>query len=179
MNLITCAIESPYKACPPLTPEARWLRYATLLAIDPGEHSGWALMANFDNGWVLQGASVVRPSDPWTCPLPRVDVAVIEFPKMYPQGHPRPNDLLKLAATAGRWIERLTPKCKHLELVYPRDWKGTVDGDTMLRRIEEAFSEHEERVMAAVKGQHRHNAVDAVGFAKWAVRQPWMRYKAA
>ncbi len=142
----------------------------SLLAIDPGARTGWAAFGLYASGWQLQGAGVVTPDAEFAH---RMDLTVIENPVIYPNSRARPADILKLARIVGRYEERF--KDSYVELVEPRKWKGTVDGDIMVRRIEAAMTPYEKEVLAAYKGGYRHNAVDAVGLGKWALRQPFMR----
>lgn len=138
----------------------------TLIAIDPGSCTGYAV---FYEGHL----SLVGTTTTYSVPKLVVDIAVIEFPKFYPQGHPRPNDLLTLAAVAGRYQERYQGAA--IQLVYPRDWKGTIDGDIMCKRIEAAMTDSEKALLPKEAESRRHNAIDAVGLGKWALKQPWYR----
>jgi hypothetical protein len=100
----------------------------------------------------------------WTC-----DEAVIELPQVYPRSKPDPNDLIVLAASAGRAREAIG--WSKSRFVLPREWKGTLNGDAMAVRIVEALSEDERRVyFAAVdkipEGSH-DNVADAVGIGLW------------
>ena len=61
----------------------------------------------------------------------------------------------------------------------PHDWKGSVDGDIMVRRIESALTPEEMLIVdrLGLPKSYRHNAVDAIGLGKWFLRQPQMRGK--
>lgn len=139
----------------------------TLLAIDPGKHTGFAL---FYEGELVR-CGVVTPYQDMGAGCLGPDQVVIEFPRIYPQGHPRPNDLLELAAVAGRYEERF--RDSRIELIYPREWKGTISGDIMCRRIETSLTPIQADVLAAYKGGHRHNAIDAIGLGLWSLKQPF------
>jgi hypothetical protein len=83
------------------------------------------------------------------------------------------SSILKLARCVGRYEERFSDTL--IELVAPRDWKGTIDGDIMVKRIQAALTPSEAAVLAAYTGGYAHNAVDAIGLGKWSLRQPFMR----
>lgn len=142
----------------------------SLLAIDPGAHTGMAYFALHDGAWRLMEAFVCTPDD---CSFPvRPDLVVIECPtRVFDQA--TIGSILKLARVAGRYEERFAGTL--VELVAPRDWKGTIDGDIMVERIKNSMSGHEAAVLARYKGGYAHNAVDAIGLGKWALRQPFMR----
>lgn len=146
----------------------------TLLAIDPGEKTGYALFRYDFDQWSLINAGVEHPER-------RCFVAphyvIIENPQIYPHAKSRPNDILKLARLVGRFEERY-----HSSVVYrctPHDWKGSVDGDIMVRRIESALTPEEMLIVdrLGLPKSYRHNAVDAIGLGKWFLRQPQMRGK--
>jgi hypothetical protein len=144
----------------------------TLLAIDPGLKTGWAFFVAA-GGWHVAGAGVVAPDDPTWSPLIKYGLVVIENPQIYPHGKARPSDLLKLARVVGRYEERFAGS--PIELVAPRDWKGTVPKAIMLARIEAALDERTRGACAAYKGGYRDNLLDAVGMGFWAIQQPFMR----
>jgi hypothetical protein len=143
-----------------------------LLAIDPGAQTGFAVFERVGPGapWNLIQANVLPPG----LNLPMVvapDIVVIEMPKVYPNGRARPNDLMTLACIVGRYQERYRNAKQHL--VYPRNWKGSIDGDIMSARIKAALTPHEQGLAATFKFDH--NMLDAIGMGKWALRQPWIR----
>ena len=139
----------------------------SLLALDPGARTGWAFFRRWPHeGWVLEGAGVVTPAESLGVSHP--DFVVIENPQIYPNSKARPADILTLARLVGRYEERFR-KTKVL-LVLPRQWKGTIDGDVMIARIEAALTPDEAAVCAAYQGGYGHNMIDAIGLAKWAVR---------
>jgi hypothetical protein len=146
----------------------------TLLAIDPGQATGVALFfIGPDCAPVLMNANVFSPTDiAWQNYRP--DIVVIECPERV-YGKARVQDILKLAVVVGMYVERF----KHARLVRtvtPHEWKGSVDGDIMVRRIENSLSPAEAKLISGITPpSKRHNAVDAVGIGKWSFRQPWMR----
>jgi hypothetical protein len=56
-----------------------------------------------------------------------------------------------------------------VELVQPRQWKGTVDKDVMIERIKTSLdlSEMKNVCLPKAKGLH-HNVWDAIGIGLWA-----------
>jgi hypothetical protein len=144
----------------------------SLLAIDPGARTGYAWFQHFVNdGWFLQGGGVCSPDSAELLGDPFNQV-VIENPVIYPHSKARPADILTLARIVGRYQERFR-HCP-IELVEPRRWKGTIDPDIMLRRIEVALTARDRAVYNSYTGGYKHNFTDAVGLGKWAVAQPFM-----
>lgn len=149
---------------------------ASLLAIDPGARTGWAFFQAWPQGWRLDGCGVVQPDV--SLGISNPDIVVIENPQIYANGKADPDDILKLARLVGRYEERFR-KASLIELVRPREWKGSIDGDIMCARIEAAMTPEEKVVAAAYKGGYRHNMIDAIGLGKWAARlRPAIRARA-
>jgi hypothetical protein len=146
----------------------------TLLAIDPGADTGIALFfIGPDCQPVLVNANVVSPDDvAWARFMP--DIVIIETPRIYPHSRARPNDILKLARIVGRYQERFKG-ARGIRLVEPHEWKGSVDGDIMTKRIESALTPSEMGITKGLPKSTAHNAVDAIGLGKWSFRQAWMR----
>lgn len=92
----------------------------TLLAIDPGNSSGWALFS----GGVLTHAGTCR-----TPPLQAISAThiIAERPTIYPTDVAKPAGIITLAIGLGRWLEanRHVPP-ERVTLVEPRSWKGSV-----------------------------------------------------
>jgi hypothetical protein len=142
----------------------------TLLALDPGAKTGWALYQVFGAIWHLTGCGVVTPED--TVPDNKPQIVVIENPEIYPNSQARPKDILTLARIVGRYQERYR-EAKHIELVAPHKWKGSIPKDIMLARIEAAIPARDGGAVAAYKGGYRHNMIDAIGLGTWALMQPF------
>ncbi len=101
---------------------------------------------------------------PWAC-----DEAIIELPQVYPRSKADPNDLIVLAASAGR--ARQVIGWAKSRFVLPREWKGNLDGDLMTVRILQQLSDAERRVYFAAidkipEGSH-DNVADSVGIGLW------------
>ncbi len=144
----------------------------SLLAIDPGARTGWALFLKSDV-WHLVACGVVSPTEPPTWPgTKHIDQVVIEDPVIYARGKARPQDILKLARIVGRYEERFA--AHPVELVAPRTWKGSVDGDIMVRRIQASLNPLDRKVHDRYTGGYAHNMTDAVGLGLWAQKQPFM-----
>lgn len=138
-----------------------------LLAIDPGEDSGWAL---FD-GKVLRLCGLGKP------PKPVVAFrVVIEKPRIYPgaKKKARDADIITLAVRAGEWGGRYEATAQSILYVEPAKWKGGP--------ISKRF--HQPRIRKKLEGEERgrleegirglaeglqHNVIDAVGIGLWAV----------
>lgn len=140
-----------------------------ILGIDPGLDTGWAIL---DDGGQLFSCGLGMP--------PRVIkkcVVFIERPKIYPARSMKgdPNDIVTLAIQVGRYSERYEVMACDVRHVYPRDWKGTVDGDVMVNRIISRLDASESQVLLSAleeiraKSKH-HNVVDAIGLAKHGAR---------
>lgn len=138
-----------------------------VIGIDPGNCTGVA--------YVLDGILVEayatdpdgRLTDTWCVPTMR---AVVEFPRVYPGGRTRQaNDLITLAITTGRWIERAYGLGCAVTRVEPRAWKGTAPKAVMGRRILASLSAPERKVIDALRlpPSKLHNVVDSVGLALW------------
>ena len=145
-----------------------------VLAIDPGRDSGWA----FWEGQKLVACGLGRATSQRAAP----DLILVEVPCVYPDRKTPPADLVVLAMNAGRHVERMRTIEQIRDPgaipppafgVFPRTWKGTIDGDVMVRRIQGAIgvANHCTAVeaMASVPGGKRHNVWDAVGLGHWAV----------
>ena len=145
----------------------------TLLAIDPGASTGIAqFFVGPDCPPVLAATAVLSVDDVrWANIMP--DIVIIESPQIYPNSKARPADILKLRGIVGRYEERFK-LCK-VRLVTPHDWKGSVDGDIMTKRIEAALTPGEAALAAPLARGTAHNALDAIGMGKWSFRQAWMR----
>lgn len=142
-----------------------------LLAIDPGEHTGWALF-NSDKQLVDCGLGDARKS-PKFGPLVSV---TIEQPVIYPRMKARPNDIVTLALGAGEWAGIFRPLAP-VEYVEPSKWKGSVPKAKHQPRIWAKLTETEfaivERAFVAgkVPKSLKNNVVDAVGIGLWKVKR--------
>lgn len=132
------------------------------LGIDPGRDTGWAVL---DEGGRLTRCGLGNP--PAVAKGRRV---IIERPQVYAPRYSKgdPNDLITLAIQVGRYSERFDTD-NH---VLPHEWKGTIDKEKHHERIWCSLGPLEQDVVArAMNGiavKKRHNAMDAVGLAKWA-----------
>lgn len=134
-----------------------------ILAIDPGNTSGWAV--GYQGQLVACG---VARAPKWEMPDwvgQRLSMLVIERPQVYPGDTEKAASLITLAMTAGRFLERfpapvvLTP--------HPREWKGSVPKGIHNRRVLGALTLAETRLITTPD----HNMVDAIGLLKWAMTQ--------
>jgi hypothetical protein len=138
-----------------------------LLAIDPGQATGWALL---DLAGRLLHCGLNNPPDA----LPTASRVVVERPRIYPGGRTKnPNDVLSVAINAGEWAGRYQARGFKTEYVEPQRWKGSVPKEIHHPRIFAKLLPSEQVVVAdAGKGiapSKRHNMLDAIGIGLWAV----------
>jgi len=126
-----------------------------LLTIDPGTKSGWAI---FDNG-TLVACGRDAPPPAW---LEGVTDAVIEHPVIYPHGKTRnPNDIVKLAVTAGEQAGLLMANGIRVRYIEPRVWKGTLDKSVCCRRAWSRLREDEAAVAEKWQPEEEGEVKDA------------------
>ena len=127
-----------------------------LLAIDPGEHTGWAA---FDTTLIACGLG-----DP---PVSKARCLVIELPQVYPSHPVPPNDLVTLAFLAGRYVG-----AREAFAVFPRQWKGNLPKGACAARVRAKLSPEERAVVdecaCKVPEKQMHNVMDAVGIGLFA-----------
>jgi hypothetical protein len=94
----------------------------------------------------------------------------VEIPQVYEAARQKgdQNDLISVAFSAGAVARAVT--CSFytgsgpLSVSYkPREWKGTIDADTMTARIESRLTDYERRKIEKCAASLRHNVIDAVG----------------
>lgn len=133
------------------------------VSIDPGVNaSGIATW----RGNQLIAARYYKPSGQWVGYS-----LVIEKPQIY-QGRKQkgdPNDLIDLAIEVGVLSTLFSDGT--VTLVKPREWKGQVPKEVMLKRILSKLTADE---LQLIKGlglskSQSHNVVDAVGIGLWAL----------
>ncbi len=86
----------------------------------------------------------------------------VEVPRVYPAAKQKgdQNDLIAVAMVAAACASAFVGA--NVFSYYPRDWKGTIDGDVMTERIKGRLAPHElERVQLA--GALSHNIFDGIG----------------
>lgn len=125
-----------------------------MISVDPGvKGCGWALWG---------GATLI---DCGYGEVPRHDSTglVIELPQVYYGAKQKgdANDLVSLAFAAGKIASRFV--C--YTTVKPRDWKGTVKKEVMLKRILSKLTDGELTILKGLglPKSLEHNVVDAVG----------------
>jgi hypothetical protein len=104
-------------------------------------------------------------------------VVLVEWPRIYPsgvsekKGTRNPNDVLKVAQSAGAWLGAGVGLGMAARQVEPRAWKGNLDKKKVERRLREALSAAELRVLdaalAPLQKDLRHNVVDAAAIGAW------------
>lgn len=128
-------------------------------SIDPGTRghgwAGWEGELLFSCGFGNVGPFVSRPS------------LVIEIPQVYYGSKQKgdANDLVKLAFEAGK----VSAEFAGVKTVRPREWKGTVKKEIMLRRIVSRLNDNELYLLKdlGLPSHKEHNVVDAVGIGLW------------
>jgi hypothetical protein len=153
-----------------------------LLTLDPGIRGcGVALLDGPRVAWakyvtnpVKSGADVHAVREMaravWHA-LPHLTVArlLVEWPQVYTYGKGKgdPNDLLALVGV-GSALAALLPGAV-VEGVRPRVWKGTIDGDAMVARIQSRVTAAERVAIQLPCASLAHNVWDAVGIGLWRV----------
>ena len=150
----------------------------SILAIDPGTRTtGYAI---FDNSllaacgcWTADGlyemlAEIMLASVRMTLPheiLPELKT-VVERPQVYGQRKWKgdPNDLIGVALVAGA-AAVLFPAAN---FVLPHAWKQSAPKDVIQKRVREALSAAELKLVAEAK---KHDIWDAVGLGLWYIRR--------
>lgn len=136
-----------------------------LLAIDPGNVTGWAMFSDEDlilagtmkKVEILRGGVVLKP-----------DLALIEMPRWYPHDHKDVNDLLDLSVFVGELKHFYEAQGCTVELVWPRTWKGNVPKGITNRRTVEVLSPEEVALIPVRPAKtHDHNTLDAIGLGLW------------
>lgn len=130
------------------------------ISIDPGTtYYGYAVWRN--GALDRCGYSAVTDS------IFRVPAVVIERPVIYPRSAVDPNDIVRLAYSAGI-IAR--GHGSQIESVEPRQWKGTSDGAVFIERIKRAIERRlpSERcivsdAIALLRPGLREHVYDAIG----------------
>lgn len=135
-------------------------RVFDLLAIDPGQHAGWALFADTRLAACGLGSPLAE----------HVRRVVIELPQVYPRHPVPPNDLITLAFLAGRYAGA---SAGEVFTVSPHQWKGNLPKDVCAARVRARLSPEERAVVDAVDvpEKQRHNVLDAVGIGLFALNR--------
>lgn len=159
-----------------------------VIAFDPATRKqaaamGWSRFHNRELSCCgqIEAAEFVAALKPGGPPLPaglrpggvKLSVAV-ERPRWFPNRRDiDANDILDLSVMVGR-IEAAYLICgAEVELVPPRDWKGTVRYDISNRRVLAALYPQEKALVPrkprATKEPYDHNILDAIGLGLWKV----------
>jgi hypothetical protein len=96
--------------------------------------------------------------------IPTIHTVIVEVPRVYPAARQKgdQNDLIALAGVAYALACSFSFAEKRIRY-FPREWKGTVDKETMARRIEARLSEVERATIEPCPQSLRHNVLDAIG----------------
>ena len=153
-----------------------------VIAIDPGIRN--LGIAEFDDGKLQRAALIrnpVKKGDDLTAAWAMsravrewlgVEVFIsavgVEIPRVYRAQFQKgdQNDLISLAMFAGVVLARIRVNNEHCQRVrlYPYEWKGQADADTVIpRRIMERLSPAEVEKIQPCPESLRHNVIDAIG----------------
>jgi hypothetical protein len=135
--------------------------------VDPGLCSGVAV---FDAGMLTYAIDAGVPGGFW----PAVETLVVEIPEVYPGTHEEdPNDLIKVAVCAGRWIEVMKESAARSGVSltvadpHPRQWKGQVPKRIHNARVLEKLKPAELALVPKLAKTRLHNVIDAIGLGLW------------
>lgn len=131
-----------------------------LLAVDPGNVTGWAL---FRNG-LLEASGSCGPSGWGNLTAP--GFALIEMPTIYPHSKADPNRIMKLQMKVGELKARFEISGSKVELVEPRTWKGRVPKEVMKGRTIRKLSAQE---YARIPTGAPLDTWDAVALGLWRI----------
>jgi len=165
------------------------------IGIDPGtEATGWALVSRRDGVIALgvlrakgrlardRAAEMAREMERVLGALAHEVLAIewqharvlaIEWQHAR-RGDPNPNAIVGLSAVAGMALGVVSRSIVRgrILLPIPREWKGSVPKPAHQRRIlQEAGLSLDSPAFAGIIPSLRHNAVDALGLALWALKQ--------
>lgn len=144
------------------------------VCVDSGQHRiAWA----FGDGTRVLGAGLWRDDLVKPQALPEIHGCahvIQEVPKVYPKPRGRhvkrvdPNVLVGIAAKTGWLCGRIAPGATYVP-IFPRDWKGTTNGDTFLEVIRKRLKPDELALLAGtgVCDSLLHNVIDAMGMVLW------------
>lgn len=130
----------------------RRLAYAeSVVCIDPGQRTGWALI---ERGTITQRGTVAAREV-----LPAASACVVEMPRVFAnpgKWKGDPQDIVRLAALAGEYASRY-PEAYYAEL---HEWRKSVPDNVIALRIQRSLREGE------ILGASVHSR-DAQGIALW------------
>jgi hypothetical protein len=140
------------------------------LAIDPGEHPGYAVLSD---KLELVWCGIQAPGSPnITCFRP--SVVLCERPTVYPKMKVDPANIITLAITAGKLVQPWLEAGAKEAWVEPRTWKGNIPKDIHHASIFSKLSTLEQdvvsRCLKGVAPTWREDAMDAVGLAMYGKR---------
>jgi hypothetical protein len=137
-----------------------------LLAIDPGNSTGWAVYAH---GRLVE-CGATNPDKQgcralWWLAQGAVTEFVGEQPQIYRNSRAKgdPNDLIPVAMNLGRWVERASlAGVRTIKLHLPNEWKGTIPKDVHHRRILPKLHVEERAVLPQLAAKPAGDMMDAV-----------------
>lgn len=149
-----------------------------LISIDPGiRHCGIAVWQDYKliNAQLIKGSKakipqcfqdMVKSLEPH---LKKLDLLIIEYPKIYSQRRLQkgdPKDLLNLAALCGA----ISSKFKNVTYLEPKIWKGQTKKHVTEYRVKKHLSKEELNNIKLPCKYLQHNVYDAVGIGLWYIK---------
>ena len=145
---------------------------ASLLAIDPGRCTGWALY--LDRRLVASGTTSVDSASCTARELLAEGLAhlVIEEPRVraHGKGEGDPNDLIGVAVQVGRWIERAKSRGALVEAFDPHRWKGSIQKAPHHRQARNVLDVYEREIAGDLPVSDTCKAAnrwDAIALGLW------------
>lgn len=144
-----------------------------ILAIDPGNDTGWAFFLNGQ----LFGCGLAKPDAlPILAGMPSTSWGklVIERPEVYPDernNYQKVNNLITLAVKVGYASSFYEQRGATVTHVLPKVWKKQVPKDVHEGRIKNSLTLYEKGLaevrLSYVAESKRHNVWDAIGLGIW------------
>lgn len=150
-----------------------------ILAIDPGEKTGWAIL--YDGRLTCSGLvklgefnEHIDPKGDFPVgPLAGGYSLIIEMPEVYPGGKVDPNDMIQLAVKVGR-TRSYFGSCP-ADWIRPKSWKGQVPKPIHNKRVLSWLSPVESQIanktLESLAAGVRDNVIDAIGLGIWYARK--------
>lgn len=132
----------------------------TLIGIDPGSITGWAIFKN--KVLVKCGHGPLEKAIEATVEHAKWAHVVIESPQYRKYSKASVDDLIRLALRSGELAGLYRSKDAIVELVVPTTWKGSVPKKIHQKRITAVLGNEERGCL-----EKNHNTMDAVGLGLW------------
>ena len=142
-----------------------------VISVDPGKDAGIALWkrgrlhwAGLARGTWHEAAKVASVKIQTRINSGLFDAKLVaEVPQFYGTGGKRANDLLGLPLMVGALTGYLRLECESVETLFPKEWKGQVPKNVMVKRVLKKLERGEKEVIDKVAKTLQHNIYDAIG----------------